>query len=645
MKFHDVRIENFLTIKESTVALADRGLVLVQGVNEIDTSGLSNGAGKSTVFDAIAWCLFGSTARGTTGDGVINNQAKKNCLVDLELRDGAEIYKVIRHRKHAKHKNALHVFHYDTAGVSTDLTKGTDKLTQEVVQQIIGASYDVFCGAVYAGQEKMPDLPGMTDKNLKVLVEEAAGTTILEKGYKIALQSIVAAKDKVATASASVDLVQVMIDSIDKVVVNVTNDGERFEEKREDAIDNTIHTVKETINKAGVLKRKIDAADLPALEAKLKIARDKLDAVAGERSTEQALYKKTAAESSNVTIITRDLDTLRRRGDAEKKTLDDVDHKIGCPCGECARPLTAAEIAPAKKAAADRLRATVDEYKTRKSDLESAQKSLQSVTDSLEAHRASMTDVSATNAEIATLNDKIAGVRDDQRDFNTLVATAKDLKDSIERIKKQENPHKATLDRLLSDRDAAAKKQAEAGEQLAKYQEDLEIAESVAKVFAPAGARAEMLDEVTPYLNSQTAKYLGTLSDGNMHATWTTLVKTAKGDMKEKFAIEVVHDLGGDDFTNISGGEKRKVRIACALALQDLVASRATKAIDLFVGDEIDDALDNAGLERLVMILEEKALERGSVFIISHSDLKDWVRSVITVTKKSKGHSIIEDAA
>src|SRR5262249_19304779 len=144
--------------------------------------------------------------------------------------------------------------------------------------------------------------------------------------------------------------------------------------------------------------------------------------------------------------------------------------------------------------------------------------------------------------------------------------------------------------------------------------------------------------------NDQTAKYLGTLTDGNIGATWSTLVKTAKGELREKFTIEVVNAKGGETFAGISGGEKRKVRIACALALQDLVARRATKPIDLFVGDEIDDALDAAGLERLSVILEEKARERGSVFVISHNDLKDYVRNTITVRKTAPGNATIEEA-
>ena len=167
--------------------------------------------------------------------------------------------------------------------------------------------------------------------------------------------------------------------------------------------------------------------------------------------------------------------------------------------------------------------------------------------------------------------------------------------------------------------------------------------ENVAKVFGPAGVRAHILDTVTPFLNDRTADYLSALSDGNISAVWSTLSTTAKGDTKEKFNIEVENDKGGKSFKLLSGGGKRKVRLATMLALQDLVASRATKPINLWIGDEIDDALDPAGLERLMGILERKARERGTVLVISHNELRDWCDNVATVTKRG-GLSTIEGA-
>ena len=53
------------------------------------------------------------------------------------------------------------------------------------------------------------------------------------------------------------------------------------------------------------------------------------------------------------------------------------------------------------------------------------------------------------------------------------------------------------------------------------------------------------------------------------------------------------------------------------------------------MGDEIDQALDPSGLERLMMVLQEKAKERGTVVVISHSDLRDWISQTWTVVKES----------
>ncbi len=48
------------------------------------------------------------------------------------------------------------------------------------------------------------------------------------------------------------------------------------------------------------------------------------------------------------------------------------------------------------------------------------------------------------------------------------------------------------------------------------------------------------------------------------------------------------------------------------------MASRASKNIELFIGDEIDDALDTAGLERLMGILSKSARARhGDALILT----------------------------
>jgi DNA repair exonuclease SbcCD ATPase subunit len=643
VKLLDVDIENFMGIGAAKLKLADRGLVLIQGENEDETSSDSNGAGKSSIFDAISWCIYGATARGESGDAIINRTAGKECRVMVTVEDGADVYRIARHRKHKKHKNALTVLKLDPSGTITDLSKGTEKLTQVVAEQIVGCSYDVFCGAVYAGQEKMPDLPGKTDKELKMLIEEASGATLLEAAYQEANRKLREAQIGVMNATN-------LLTIADQEVIRLTDGIEGAKIRQKDFDEGKVAAVK-ALHAEGQLKKKTieeletvrAGRDKLGVQVRIEALDKQIAAVAGEIAEERTL-------SNSLQIATRKLDAARIAYDTAEKALEKsihaieaLDHQVGCPCSTCDRPYLAEDIAPAKKIAETRK----DEAKAAQLDafkaLDAATKAHKSTLEKRDAFRASMTDLTKTNAARASLQEALReittlehGIKGHKSDLAALVARMKAKRDEV-------NPFIDMMGDLIERLTEQNLQAGVARDELKKAAEAQEVAELVAKVFSPAGVRAFLLDEVTPFLNDQTAKYLGTLSDGNITATWTTLVKTAKGDLREKFSIEVDKANGGGTFGLISGGEKRKVRIACALALQDLVARRATKPIELFIGDEIDDALDDAGRQRLMDILQEKAKERGSVFIISHSDLKDWIRNHVTV-RRVAGKSSIEEA-
>lgn len=645
MKFTTLKIENFLAITSAELKLDDRGLCLIQGENLDDTSAESNGAGKSSLADALCWCLYGETARGVSGDHVINEKAGKGTLVQVDIEDGDDIYRIARHRKHPKGKNGLTVMHLDPSGSINDLTKGTDKLTQEVVEKIVGASRDVFRSAVYAGQEQMPDLPAMTDKNLKVLIEEASGVTLLEEAYRQAREKLSFAKQECDTIRNGVEKYEAQRDWINDQIVTTTASRDAWKLDIQNRISAGKAEIKTRIEKVREIDADIAKADEPALRAGVDECDTKLAALGSERDRSRELHDAaTKAQASLDGARDHALD-MKREYDRIKGELDGIQHKVGCPCDECGREITENEIAAAKAAAQKRLDQAVSNVREAKKQFEAAQKRAQAATSERDAFDATMTDPSAISAKRASLQAKIDAVSELKRERSVQAAKAKNLGDEVKRLAAEPNPHEATLVDLRKKLDDTQKVLDDLAAKLKDAEAKQEVAESVVRVFAPSGVRAHILDEVTPYLNQQTAKYLETLSDGNIEAVWSTLVKNGKGELREKFTIEVANDKGAKNFAGLSGGEKRKVRVSAALALQDLVATRATKPIDLFIGDEIDDALDPAGLERLTMILEDKAHERGSVFIISHNDLKDWVSQSITVRKKDGETTLVEETS
>ena len=111
MKIQQIEISNFLTIGSAKIELDDRGLILIQGVNGDDPSAESNGAGKSSVVDALCWGIYGTTARDVSGDAVVNKTAKKDCCVHITMVEGDKQYRIVRWRKSSAYKNKSFIYY------------------------------------------------------------------------------------------------------------------------------------------------------------------------------------------------------------------------------------------------------------------------------------------------------------------------------------------------------------------------------------------------------------------------------------------------------------------------------------------------------------------------------------------------------
>lgn len=642
MKFDHLTIDNFGTIGKAELKLSDRGLVLIQGENQTNSAANSNGAGKSTVVEAISWALYGKTAKGQTGDSVVNRAVGKNCRVALEITDDTRRYEIIRHRKHSKGKNMLRVIAHDASG-AVEMTKGNDKLTQLLVDQVIGCSYDVFTGAVYAGQEKMPDLPAMTDKQLKLLIEEAAGITVLDQAYVIARNRLAERKQDLEKRERALELADTKIEQAKLHLNDSLVSQKRWNAERDARIIDLEVEARTLLRDAKAMKESLAKHKS---EAELLKEREKLKERVAKHERETAELARLEAEANKAERAASGLqavvETLTKGEARLKAELETLEGHIGKPCKACDRPHDAKSLASAicakQTEMEDHKRETQERIKQHKDAAQSAQDARQSALD----FKRDMTDLSRVAALSDALSERLANRRMEERAQKDKVERATKAVAAIKKERAAVNPYDAQVETRQKDLDEARNNRKEMEDAVEPARKAVAVASSVVDVYSPKGVRAHILDTVTPYLNERTAHYLGALADGEFEALWQTLTLTAKGEPRENFSINVSDQTGGS-FADLSGGEKRKVRIACALALQDLVATRASKSLDLFIADEIDAALDTSALERLMGVLDEKARERGSVFIISHSDLRDWCSNCLTVVKEN-GMSAIRAA-
>lgn len=644
MKIPSLQIENFLTIGSASLELDDRGLLLIQGINSADSSATSNGAGKSSAVDGLCWCLYGETARGVSGDEVVNRTAKKDTSVVTVIEDGEVQYRIERYRKHTKQKNQLLVWQILSPGTPpVALHKGTDRETQEVVNKIVGCGLDVFRGAIYAGQEMMPDLPGMTDKQLKLLIEEAAGVEELAEAYKEAGKRALVIEKSLVAAQTHVASLGSRLGALEGELTNSETEHASFETGRRGRALAVLAGVS-PIETAIVTKTaELTALDEPTLTTEKAEVEARLAAVSGQQEELRNLSALERAAGDKVTRFRSTVEQLKTAKAKAEENLATVNSRVGTACGECSKTYCEHDLEKVKELRVNGValakKNLIEAVTSCRTAIEGHAATVKAVSD----FQATMTDTTADAARLSVLTGQIATAT---RLTAQIAAHHKEI-DGIKagaRAKLAEaNPWTKAVESKKDDIERCKTDIATASTGVAELEDKLALANDVVTVFGPAGVRAHILDTVTPFLNEKTGEYLGALSDGNIVATWSTLSKTAKGELREKFNIAVTNDTGADSFKGLSGGEKRKVRLATNMALQDMVATRAEKPLGLWIGDEIDDALDEAGLERLMTILDTKAKSHGTVVVISHNSLADWIDNVITV-EKTGGVSTITGA-
>ena len=87
--FKNLTYKNFLSTGNNpiTIPLDKSPTTLIVG---------TNGAGKSTILDAISFALFGKPHRNVKRGGLVNSVNGKNCEVDIEFETAGHEWRVHR---------------------------------------------------------------------------------------------------------------------------------------------------------------------------------------------------------------------------------------------------------------------------------------------------------------------------------------------------------------------------------------------------------------------------------------------------------------------------------------------------------------------------------------------------------------------
>jgi DNA repair exonuclease SbcCD ATPase subunit len=212
----------------------------------------------------------------------------------------------------------------------------------------------------------------------------------------------------------------------------------------------------------------------------------------------------------------------------------------------------------------------------------------------------------------------------------------------MEEKAKEKNPYLELIKENAEKIETTTNKIAEFNTTNARLSTELLDVEFWIKAFSTQGIQSYVLDSVTHQLNRLIASYLMELSDGRISARFETVTLLKSGEWKEKFKLEIRNMDGGKSYTSLSGGAKRRVDVAVALAVSEYKRSHTLKELEFLVLDEATSGMDSYWTERFVSLLKDRLTNSAKYFITHQSVDSSLFDDTIVVVKKN-GESFLEE--
>ncbi len=156
--FKSITYSNFLAVGNSpiTINLKDANTTLVVG---------SNGAGKSTVIEAIVFALFNKSFRKVNKNQLINSINEKDCKVDLEFSIGLKEYRIIRGLK-------PNIFEIWIDGQLLDQVAAASDQQKYLEQNILKLNYKSFTQIVILGSSTFVPFMQLPAAHRREIIED-----------------------------------------------------------------------------------------------------------------------------------------------------------------------------------------------------------------------------------------------------------------------------------------------------------------------------------------------------------------------------------------------------------------------------------------------------------------------------------------
>lgn len=560
IEFTKIIVEGFCGINKLDLPLNNTGITVIRG---------SNGNGKTTIFSALVWCLYGINLKKVSDVLTWKELRPKNykgVKVSLFFRKEGKVHNIIRCQSYkdevfgAKGNDRL-LYFIDTEPVEE---KGK-RLIQLLIDKNIGMSYNVFMNSVMFGQG-CKRLIQETGPDKKKLFEDIFELNYLSEAKKVAqeryqklyneIQSLIKEKESI---KESYNLLKVNSSEIKK--------------KRSEfdlSIKNKISSLKSDKKLATIRLNKLS---LKLKDIKQKNIKSDIEKVKKEINHQKELYDN-ATNKSNI------------------KVEDLVDNVINL---------------------------LKDKQYNKSIEI-------------LEEIKSSFNIQRKSHEKLGELQDKKSELYDKLYNLDKLKGELLRIKEEIEHIDKRIENNlntKPDFESILKSnkvkQEKYTKRISELDTSISQIKDNVEFYKwAYMDPLSNNGIKAFLFESSMDYLNEILESYSEALGFNILFGIDLNSTKKDFITMISMDGIEVKYD-------ELSGGQKQLVNLAMALAMNQMISK--SKGINIAFLDEVFESLSSDNIELVINLIKKVYKDRNLFLITHQESLPIPNSKVLTVSK------------
>ena len=364
--FTSLRFKNFLSTGNNwtNIDLNKSKSTLIVG---------QNGAGKSTMLDAIAFGLFGKPHRNINKPQLINTVNNKNCVVEVTFVIGKAKYKIIRGIK-------PNVFEIWKNGEMINQSSHSKEYQKILEQNILKLNHKSFHQIVVLGSSSFVPFMQLPAQHRRDVIEDLLDINVFSKMNSLLKEKTSVLKDKMKDLSFKLDVETNKIDTQKKYISDLKALNKTAKEQKDVQVDKLRKDLASLSKENAEISAEVEDKQKP-LEKELNTLHDR----------KQVFVQYNAQFRQQMSQVVK-----------ESKFYEENEN-----CPTCSQEITESvrnDKLQSSKEKAKELKDAMDEASIKSGEIED---SITQVSDDLNAIRAKQSTVNSNNQSIARIQNEI----------------------------------------------------------------------------------------------------------------------------------------------------------------------------------------------------------------------------------------------